>query len=187
MAVPSRPLPRSREASRLRRVALLAAGAMLLGSPGAVVRADAPAPPPRDSFLAQLAGRWTLTGAVLGKPVVYSGDATWALNDGWLRLALVDRAKPPGYQADVYLGVDAKAGDYIAHWLDRFGGAGARVVGTGRRDGQTLIIFFPYAEGPFRDTFTLAADGRSGSLLLEAQRPDGAWFTFASYQLTRGR
>jgi len=153
----------------------------------AVGRADPPSRPEHDPFLAQLAGRWTLSGAVLGKPVRYRGDATWVLNGGWLRLALVDRATPPGYQADVYLGFDEKAGDYIAHWLDRFGAAGARVVATGHRDGQALVLLFPYDGAPFRDTLTLAPDGASGSLLLESQKADGSWSTFASYTMARRR
>jgi hypothetical protein len=41
--------------------------------------------------------------------------------------------------------------------------------------------------GAFRDTLSLAEDGGSGSLLLEAQQQDGSWSTFASYQLTRKR
>ena len=39
----------------------------------------------------------------------------------------------------------------------------------------------------FRDTLALAADGASGSLLLESQQNDGSWSTFASYRLTRAR
>jgi hypothetical protein len=109
------------------------------------------------------------------------------LDDGWLRFALIDRAQPPGYRASVYLGFDAKAGDYVAHWLDRFGAAGARVVATGHREGQTLVLLFPYAESPFRDTLTLSADGTTGTLLLEDQKPDGSWSTFASYAMTRSR
>ncbi len=151
------------------------------------LRAAEPSPLPRDPFLAQLAGRWVLAGTVLGKPVRYRGDGVWVLNDGWLRLALVDRAKPPAYQADVYLGFDAKADEYIAHWLDRFGAAGARVVATGHRDGQTLVLFFPYQDSPFRDTLTLDPDGTTGSLLLESQKADGTWATFASYTLRRRR
>ncbi len=157
----------------------------VFASAGTVVAAEPPSPSVRDPFLMQLAGRWTLSGAVLGKPVRYRGDAAWVLEGGWLRLALVDRATPPGYQADVYLGFDAKAGDYVAHWLDRFGAAGARVVATGHRDGQTLVLLFPYEGSPFRDTLTLASDGASGSLLLASQQADGSWSTFASYTLTR--
>jgi hypothetical protein len=159
---------------------------MLLASP-VYLRAAESSPPTRDPFLAQLAGHWVLTGTVLGKPVRYSGDGRWVLNDGWLRLALVDRAQPPAYQADVYLGFDGKTDEYIAHWLDRFGAGGARVVATGHRDGQTLVLFFPYDGSPFRDTLTLAHDGVTGSLLLESQKPDGTWATFASYTLTRRR
>ncbi len=153
---------------------------------GSTAHAEAAAPP-RDPFLAQLAGHWALVGQVLGKPVRYRGDSTWVLNDGWLRLSLVDRAKPPGYQADVFLGFDTKAGDYIAHWLDQFGAAGARVVATGHRDGQTLVLLFPYEGSPFRDTLTLSADGSRGTLLLESQKPDASWSTFASYTLTPRR
>jgi hypothetical protein len=38
-----------------------------------------------------------------------------------------------GGKSDVYIGFDAKANDYIAHWLDRFGAPGARVVARGER------------------------------------------------------
>ncbi len=171
-----------------RGVSGLLAAAVLgawLGAPSPAARAANSQRPARDPFLAQLAGRWQLRGTVLGKPVRYHGSAVWILNDGWLRLGLVDRAKPPAYQADVYLGFDAKAGDYIAHWLDQFGASGARVVATGYRDGRTLVLIFPYDGAPFRDTLTLSEDGESGQLLLESQNPDGAWSTFATYVMTR--
>jgi hypothetical protein len=179
------PVPKATVASRRWSVLVMTAAAVLVVSVAAVVRAAPPSRSVQDPFLAQLAGRWTLSGAVLGKPVRYRGEARWVLDGGWLRLTLVDRATPPEYQADVYLGFDAKAGDYIAHWLDRFGAAGARVVATGRRDGQTLVLLFPYDGSPFRDTLTLAANGATGSLLLESQKPDGSWSTFASYALAR--
>jgi hypothetical protein len=145
------------------------------------------APAARDPFLAQLAGHWDFVGTVGSKPVRYAGDGQWVLADAWLRLALVDLARPPGYVADIYFGLDARAGDYIVHWLDQFGAAGARVVATGRRAGRTLVFGFPYEGSAFRDTLTLAADGASGSLLLEAQQPDGSWSTFASFTFTRRR
>jgi hypothetical protein len=150
--------------------------------PAALRAAPAAAP---DAFLAQLAGEWQLTGAVQGKAVRYRATGSWLLAGGWLCLALIDAAQPPGYQARVYLGFDPKADDYIAHWLDQFGAAGARVVGSGRRAGRTLVLNFPYADGAFRDTLTLSADGASGTLLLESAAHDGHWRTFASYRLTR--
>lgn len=44
-----------------------------------------------------------------------------------------------GGQADVFIGYDAKAGDFISHWLDQFGAAGARILATGHRDREHLV------------------------------------------------
>lgn len=171
---------RSGAASVVALFAVLATMATTAG--GAEARA-----PVRDQYLDQLAGRWEFVGTVRGTPARYAGEGQWVLADGWLRLALVGAGTPPAYEANVYFGVDAKAGDYIAHWLDQFGAAGARVVATGHRDGQTLVLRFPYEGSPFRDTLTFAADRASGSLLIESQNADGTWSTFASYTFTRPR
>src|SRR5439155_23574272 len=73
----------------------------------------------------QLAGRWDLAGTVLGKPAHYRAEGRWVLAQGWLELHLRDAAGAAGYEARVFIGYDAKAQQYIAHWLDRFGAAGA--------------------------------------------------------------
>lgn len=151
-----------------------------LGCTGVVPVAAADA----DAFLAQLAGPWQLVGTVRGKPVTARGEGRWVLKDSWLCFTLIDRARP-GYRAQIYLGSDPKAGDYVVHWLDQFGAAGARVAGSGKREGQQLVLNIPYAEGAFRDTLTLTADGRSATLLLESQEKDGHWSTFASYRMQR--
>lgn len=166
---------------QLRRSAHLAtlAGITLAwtGAPPLAVAAE-------DSFLAQLAGPWQLVGTVRGKPVTARGEGRWVLKDAWLCFTLIDRARP-GYRAQIYLGFDPRAGDYVVHWLDQFGAAGARVAGSGKREGQQLVLQIPYAEGAFRDTLTLSADARSGTLLLESQQQDGHWSTFASYRMQR--
>ncbi len=46
---------------------------------------------------------------------------------------MIDASSPPQYEADVFIGFDTKAKDYIAHWLDNFGAPGARVVARGER------------------------------------------------------
>jgi hypothetical protein len=150
------------------------------------VRADTGARP-QDPFLASLAGRWDFVGSVGKRAVRYRVSGKWALAGGWLRLQLRDVAKPPGYVADVFFGYDAKADDYVVHWIDQFGAPGARVVATGQLTDRTLVFTFPYAEGAFRDTLTLAPEAATGSLLIEAQKPDGSWSTFASYRLARRR
>jgi len=142
-------------------------------------------PPPETRYLAQLAGDWDMRGSMGSKALHYRARGRWTLDGAWLELWMQDRARPPGYEARVFLGYDAHQHDFVAHWLDRFGAAGARVVGSGRLSERTLVLEFPYPEGAFRDTLTLAPDGSSGTLLLEQQQPDGHWSTFARYTLAR--
>ena len=166
--------------TRTRRdwVAWLAGGVLSAVAAGASAAA-------RDAFLDRLAGHWLMKGTVGHTAVSYDAEGRWMLADGWLRLSLIDAAKPTAYEADVYLGFDPKAGDYVVHWLDRFGAAGARVVGMGLRHERTLVFEFPYAESTFRDTLTLAEDGEAGVLLIESIDPAGHVSTFASYTFTR--
>lgn len=172
---------------RVRSRLLGCIGGGLLVASGLSASIAAPPALAHDPFLARLEGRWRMTGAVGHTPVAYSARGRWTLADGWLCLSMVDAARPPAYAADVFFGFDPKAGDYVVHWLDRFGAAGARVVGTGRRDQQTLVFEIPYAEATFRDTLTIAADGASGSLLIESKDTAGRVTTFASYTLTRAK
>ncbi len=144
------------------------------------------AAPHEDAYLDNLLGTWDMTGTMGGgKPLHYHASGERVLQGGFLRLHMIDAAPNPQYEADVFIGYDAERHDFIAHWLDRFGAAGARVVGSGKLDGQELIVIFPYISGAFRDTFTFVPDQASWSLLLEAQKPDGTWSTFASYSLKR--
>jgi hypothetical protein len=83
---------------------------------------------PDNAYLDALQGDWQMTGAVFGKPATYKARCERVLQGGFLRLHMIDAASAPTYPADLFLGYDAKARDYIGHWLDRFGAAGARVV-----------------------------------------------------------
>jgi hypothetical protein len=171
---------------RLRhRRAMLFALALASFAGGPSVSHAAPGPSPDDAYLDALKGDWDLSGTLLGKPVRYQARGERVLQGGFLRLHMLDASGAPPYEADVFIGFDAHAGDYVAHWLDRFGAAGARVVASGARRGPRLVIQFPYADGAFRDTFVWQAETASWSLLLESQAKDGTWSTFASYTLTR--
>jgi hypothetical protein len=132
-----------------------------------------------------LQGKWVMDGTMGGAPVHYVAQGQRVLNGGFLKFRMIDAASPPQYQAEVFIGFDRKANEYIAHWLDQFGAAGARVVAHGERHGTQLVLNFPYAEGAFRDTFTWRPESASWTLLLETQHADGAWSTFSSYTLTR--
>jgi hypothetical protein len=137
------------------------------------------------AYLDALQGSWTVHGAVGKQPVTYSGRGQRVLNGEFLELHLLDTAQPPQYEADVFIGYDPKANDYIVHWLDRFGAGGARVVASGHREGDRLVVTFPYAEGDFRDTFTHDAVNGSWTLLLESKQKSGSWSTFANFALQK--
>ena len=137
-----------------------------------------------NTFLDALQGKWVMTGTLGGTAVQYVADGQRVLQGSFLKLHMIDDHSPPQYEADVFIGFDTKSNDYIAHWLDRFGAAGARVVARGERHGQQLTLLFPYANGAFRDTFR-RQNKDSWSLLLESQARDGSWSTFASYSLIR--
>ncbi|HHQ49352.1 MAG TPA: hypothetical protein ENK19_10790 [Acidobacteria bacterium] len=142
-------------------------------------------PPLNDPFLDALSGRWTLRGTVMGKPVVNEIEARWVLGHRFLELHLTDTASPPQYEALIFLGREAKTGRYIAHWLDVAGAGPSKVLGSGTRSGDTLVLSFPYPGATFRDTFTLDRKTGTWTLLIESH-PDGKpWSTFASYTATR--
>jgi hypothetical protein len=136
-----------------------------------------------NAYLDALRGDWDMTGTLLGKPAKYHARGQRVLHGGFLRLHMIDVADVPTYEADLFLGYDRHADDYIGHWLDRFGAAGARVVASGKRQGETLVIQFPYAEAAFKDTFVYDPNTDTWSLLIESQKPDGGWSEFATYTL----
>ena len=96
-----------------------------------------------------------------------------------------DLAEPPQYEARVFLGVDAENGDLIAHWMDDFGARYSIPHGTGRIEGAILQFTFPYADGPFRDTFEFDPGNGSWNFRIEAGQPDGSWKHFARYEIRR--
>lgn len=125
-----------------------------------------------------------MQGTFGDKSIKYDAVGKRVMGGAWLQIHIVDAAKPPQYQADVFLGYDDEAGDFIVHWLDRVGAKGARVVATGHRDGERLVIVFPYAAGTLRDTFLRDRSSDAWNVLVESQGKDGAWSPFGNIQLT---
>jgi len=173
---------------RSRIAAALAAAACL----GSAVCADMGAPQPAAAaaqktadaaFLDQLVGDWDMVGDTRGRPTHYRVHAERILQGGWVQFHMTDAAAPPQYEASIFFGADEKKQDYVAHWLDLFGGPGARVTASGSRTGQTLNLVFPYAEGAFRNAWTFDPGTGRWSVNIEAQEPDGSWSHFARYEM----
>jgi len=136
-------------------------------------------------YLDGLVGDWTMDGTVLGKPAKYTMHGERVLEAAFVRLSMVDVHRSAHYEADAYIGYDPHQKDFVAHWLDRYGAAGARVVGTGHREGSRLVLVFPYSEGNFRDTFVFNPGTKSWALLMETQAKNGTWSQFANYAIAR--
>jgi hypothetical protein len=168
--------------NRILMALILSALAMLVASADTASSADAAAD---NAYLDGFQGEWEMIGNVLGKAVRYHCQAQRVLQGGFLSLHMIDAAPSPEYEAEVFIGFDATARDYIVHWLDRYGAAGARVVATGKRKGQRLVVTFPYSSGAFRDTFSGDPKSNHWTLLIESQKQDGGWSTFGSYDVTR--
>lgn len=138
-----------------------------------------------DAFLSNFVGTWEMYGEVRGKSVRYRAEASRVLGGAWIELHMIDEATPPSYEATLFMAADDRAHDYVGHWLDQFGGAGARVAATGSRTDRTLTMIFPYADGAFRNIWLFDPDTRQLSLTIESQEHSGNWTRFARYDLRR--
>jgi hypothetical protein len=148
------------------------------------LHAQAPAAAHADSLLERLVGRWRMTGSVRGKPVTYTMDAARTLQRSFVELHMTDVARPPDYEARAFVGTDS-TGRIIGHWLDRFGAAYSIPHATGGVRGDTLVMTFAYADGPFRDTFVYHRGRDRWSIRMESGDSTGAWRPFASYEVRR--
>ena len=142
---------------------------------------------PARELLGHLTGSWTMTGHVMNEPVQYHAKAEWVLQGQFISLHMIDTTSPPGYEAEVFIGLDSAKSEFVAHWLDSFGGTGARVVGTGPRSSSHVEIVYPYEEGRFRNLFTYDAPNDLWSLVIESEGKDGTWSVFARYDVRRRR
>jgi len=142
---------------------------------------------PSRVLLNHLKGEWDMTGMVMKKPVRYNAEGKFVLKDQFLSFHMKDVAVPAAYEANLYIGIDTSQSQYIAHWLDSFGGAGARVVGVGPFSPTEIEIVYPYSEGKFRNLFNYDSKKDEWTLVIESEGTDGHWSLFAQYNITRKR
>jgi hypothetical protein len=140
--------------------------------------------PPR-ALLNSLRGSWLMTGNVRNKPVQYNAEGTWILQNQFLSFHMKDTASSPTYEANLYIGIDSSKNQFVAHWLDLFGGAGARVVALGPLSPEAIEIVYPYAEGRFRNQFKYDRRKDEWTLVIESEDATGRWSRFAQYTISR--
>jgi hypothetical protein len=167
------------------RTLLLAATAMVAAA--APLRAQQPTL--RDSLLDRLVGRWVLRGTIQGARTTHDVTAEWVLGHQYVRIAEVSREKnaagAPEYEADVYVGWDAQARQYVCVWLDVFGGASTESIGRAAPSGDSIPFVFSHdgAES-FRNTFAYRRADDAWEWRMDNVK-DGARTPFARVTLTR--
>lgn len=134
--------------------------------------------PLKDDLLDHLVGRWQVTRSIRGTTVENRMEAEWVLGHQFVRMHMIDVARPPQYEAIVLIGRDDTKGRYVAHWCDDFG-ATYSAIGQGTRRGDAIEFRFDYESGPFFNTFTWDATSATWRFRGEMAAADGARSLFA--------
>jgi hypothetical protein len=138
----------------------------------------------RDPFLQNLSGKWDLERRIRGREERNAVDAEWVLGHQFLRLHMIDAARPPAYEALVMIGYDDGAQRYVAQWCDTWGGKFS-AIGYGKRSGNSIEFRFEFSDGPFYNTFTWHPEIRGWDCRLENVDKEGKRVLFAEDSLRR--
>ena len=143
----------------------------------------------RDDLVEHMAGRWKVSGQIMGHDAHHQVEAEWALNHQFLRIHEKTEAGAPTsekpYEAIWFLGYDSTSERYVLHLLDVFGGRFSETLGYGTRDGNAIRFVFEYPDGPFHTTFAWSPEKDSWQWLMTQKDKNGNWKTFGELQLTR--
>jgi hypothetical protein len=80
----------------------------------------------------------------------------------------------------VFVGWNAKRGEYVAHWIDVFGGDFSETLGHGRAAGDSIVLLFRYPDGDFRNTYRWHRETGEWTSRGESRDSTGAWRPFMS-------
>lgn len=137
-----------------------------------------------DKFLQQIEGEWLGSGQIGGDAVSYTIHAKWELNHQFFHISLSDVAINPQYAAEIYIGYDCKKGQYIAHWIDPFGGLFSETLGYGKAAATGIDFVFTYPNGLFANHFIIQSDS-IWEMKTESQNSKGDWVEFGDVLMTR--
>ena len=170
---------------KILRPILIAAVALLAAAP---LRAQQPTF--TDSLADRLVGRWVLRGTIGGEATTHDVTAEWALAHQYVHIHEVSREKTPEgapqYEAHVYVGWDPRTNQYVAAWLDVFGGISPQSFGRATRVGDSMPFVFLGPDGTpaFNNTFAYDRRADSWEWRMDNVR-NGALEPFARVTLSR--
>lgn len=169
--------------STLRRTRWLALASALIASSAPAQQATF-----RSPLVDKLVGTWVLTGTIHGKQTTHEVRAEWVLNHQYVRIDEVSREKDgagqPQYAATIFVGWDETSKQFVAVWLDIWGGASPQSIGYAKQDGNTLPFVFKGPDDLFHTTFAWDAKTDTWQWRMDSEA-NGKLTPFARVTLAR--
>lgn len=140
----------------------------------------------QDALLDNLVGDWRIERKFgSGRTAENTVRAEWVLDHQFIELHYRDVARPPKYEATVFIGYDARDQRYVCHWIDNFGGEFS-ALGYGKIDNERRAIefTFDYKDGPFTNKFSFDPVTKTWTSVMR-QKDKGEWKLFAEDKFTR--
>lgn len=141
-----------------------------------------------DQLLDHLAGSWVLRGTIMGKENTHDITAEWVLQHQYLRIHETSREKDakgqPDYEANVYVGWDQPAGEYVCVWLDTYGGISPESLGHAKRAGDEMEFLFQGKAGTFHTHFIYHSETSNWEWKMDSEEK-GGMKPFLRAKLTR--
>ena len=144
----------------------------------------------QDSLLNHMTGSWILQGEIAGKGTVHDIKAEWVLGHQFVLIKETSHEKNasgrPEYEANVYVGWDQPAGEYICIWLDVWGGITSQSIGRTKPNGDAIPFLFRDKDNRtvFHTTFTYDKTTDTWKWMMDNDE-NGKVQPFARVQLTR--
>jgi hypothetical protein len=100
----------------------------------------------KDSLLDCMTGDWVLRGKIGGKETVYDIKANWVLAHQYILIHEISRDKDtlgqPEYEANLYIGWDYEAKEYVCILIDIGGVITAQSIGRAKPNGNEITFLF---------------------------------------------
>jgi len=140
-----------------------------------------------DDLLDKLAGKWTISGSMMGRELLQECSGEWVLHHKFMRLDCRETRKPPllgvQYESTMYVGCSSDSQRYVIHLLDIFGGGD--VLGFGSRTGQAIQFTWVSPDSVIENTFTWDAKLGVWTSSIRQKDRSGQWYIFAEKKLRR--
>jgi hypothetical protein len=141
----------------------------------------------QDDLLDKLAGKWTLSGNMMGRELLQGCSGEWVLHHKFMRLDCRETRHPPllgvRYESSMYVGCSSDSQRYVVYLLDIFGGGDT--LGFGHRIGQAFQFTWASPNSVTENTFTWDAESGVWTSSIRQKDRSGQWKVFAEKKLRR--